>query len=144
MSSPTSLHEDIKRADTAKAGSDRSFGIVFAVFCTIVAVIHWWLGKSTFWGWLVAAAVFAGFSLLYSRALHPLNILWFKFGMLLHHVVSPVILGVLFFAVFTPIGWCMRLAGKRPLNLAYDAAAKSYWIPRTPPAPPPGSFDRQF
>lgn len=144
MSSQVSLHEDIRRADKVKVGSDRSFGMVFAAFCAIVAVVHWWLDKGTFWGWLAAAAIFAGFSLFYSRALHPLNMLWFRFGMLLHHVVSPVILGVMFFAVFTPIGWCMRLAGKRPLSLAYDATAKSYWISRTPPAPPAGSFDRQF
>jgi hypothetical protein len=140
----SSLHEDIKRADVVKVGSDRSFGIVFTVFCALVAAVHAWLGKDTFWGWLIAAAVFGAFSLFYSRALHPLNVLWFRFGLLLHHVVSPVVLGVMFFAVFTPIGWCMRLAGKRPLNLAYDPAAKSYWIHRAPPAPPPGSFDQQF
>ena len=144
MSSPTSLHEDLKREDGVKAGSDRSFGMVFTVFCALVAAVHWWLGKGTFWGWLGAAAVFGGFTLFYSRALHPLNVLWFRFGMLLDHVVSPVILGIMFFAVFTPIGWIMRLAGKRPLNLQYDPSAASYWIERKPPAPAPGSFDRQF
>jgi hypothetical protein len=144
MSSPASLHEDLKRADAVKVGSDRSFGLVFAVFCALVAAVHWWLGKGTFWGWGIAAAAFAAFSLFYSRALRPLNLLWFRFGMLLHHVMSPLILGVLFFGVFTPIAWYMRIAGKRPLSLSYDAAAKSYWIARTPPAPPPGSFDRQF
>jgi Saxitoxin biosynthesis operon protein SxtJ len=144
MASPASMHENLRREETVKLGSDRSFGIVFAVFCALVALLHGWLGKGTFWGWLGAAALFAGFSLFYSRALRPLNVLWFKFGLLLHQVVSPVILGVLFFAVFVPIGWCMRLAGKRPLSLEYDAAARSYWIARTPPAPPPGSFDRQF
>lgn len=144
MSSPGSLHEDIRRADRVKAGSDRNFGLVFAVFCALVAGVHWWLGKETFWGWATAAAVFAAFSLFFSRALHPLNVLWFRFGLLLHHVVSPLILGIMFFAVFTPIGWIMRLAGKRPLNLAYDRSARTYWIERQPPAPKPGSFERQF
>ena len=55
--------------------------------------------------------------------------------MLLHHVMSPLILGIMFFAVFTPIGLWMRLVGKRPLDLRFDAAADSYWVHRKPPAP---------
>ncbi len=137
-------HENLQRADTVSAGSDRSFGIVFTVFCAIVALVQFWLDSNAFWGWLVAAAVFAGFALFYSRALRPLNALWFRFGMLLHHVMSPLILGIMFFAVFTPIGLWMRLVGKRPLNLRFDAAADSYWVHRKPPAPERGSFDRQF
>lgn len=137
-------HENLQRVDTVSAGSERSFGIVFTVFCAIVALVQFWFGSQAFWGWLVAAAVFAGFALFYSRALRPLNILWFRFGMLLHHVMSPIILGVMFYAVFAPIGLWMRLIGKRPLNLQFDAAAESYWVHRKPPAPEPGSFDRQF
>lgn len=137
-------HEDVSRAHTVNVGSDRSFGIVFTVFCAIVAGVQLWYGSSAFRGWLLAALVFAAFSVVYSRALRPLNILWFKFGMLLHRVVSPLILGVMFFAVFTPIGLWMRLVGKRPLNLRYDPQAESYWIHRRPPGPPPGSFDQQF
>jgi hypothetical protein len=140
-----STHEDVSRDHAVVVGSDRNFGIVFTVFCALVAGLQFWWGSHTAaWGWLMAAVVFAGFALVYSKALHPLNILWFKFGMLLHKVMSPVILGIMFFAVFTPIGWIMRLSGKRPLNLAYDEAAESYWIERRPPGPPPGSFDRQF
>jgi hypothetical protein len=144
MATPSSTHEAVNRPETVSVGSDRSFGIVFTVFCAIVALVQFWLGSRAFWGWLIAAAVFAGFALVYSRALRPLNLLWFKFGMLLHQVLSPLILGILFYAVFTPIGLSMRLAGRRPLNLRYDPAAHSYWIQRRPPAPPPGSFDRQF
>ena len=140
----SSTHEDVSRQETVTAGSDRSFGWVFTGFCAIVAAVQFWLGHSHAWGWLLASLAFAGTTLVYSRALRPLNILWFRFGMLLHRVVSPVILGVMFFAVFTPIGLWMRLIGKRPLSLAYDEKADSYWIERRPPGPPPGSFDRQF
>jgi len=140
----SSTHEDVNRAETVTVGSDRSFGWVFTVFCAIVAAIQFWLGHGAAWGWLIASAAFAGTTLVYSRALRPLNILWFKFGMLLHLVVSPVVLGIMFFAVFTPIGWLMRLSGKRPLSLRFDAAAQSYWVQRRPPSPPPGSFDQQF
>ena len=142
--SHSSTHEDVSRGETVRVGSDRSFGLVFTGFCAIVAAAQFWLGHGHAWGWLAASLAFAGTTLVYSRALHPLNILWFKFGMLLHMIVSPVVLGIMFFAVFTPIGWYMRLAGKRPLNLRFDAAAQSYWIHRQPPAPTPGSFDRQF
>jgi hypothetical protein len=137
-------HEDLQRAEAVTVGSERSFGLVFTAFCALVALAHLWLGKGAFWGWLIAAALFACSALFYSRALRPLNLLWFKFGMLLHHIVSPVILGIMFYAVFTPVGWWMRLAGKRPLGLSFDAAAPSYWVHRQPPAPRPGSFDRQF
>jgi hypothetical protein len=138
-------HEDVSRAHTVTVGSDRSFGIVFTVFCGIVAGLQFWHGSSTAaWGWVIAATVFAATTLVYSRALRPLNILWFKFGMLLHKIVSPVILGVMFFAVITPIGLLMRLSGKRPLNLAYDESAESYWIERRPPGPKPGTFKNQF
>ena len=140
-----STHEDVSRAHTVAVGSDRSFGIVFTVFCALVAGVQFWGGSHTAaWGWLLAAAIFGAFALVYSRALRPLNILWFKFGMLLHKIVSPVILGIMFYAVFTPVGMWMRLTGKRPLSLAYDEKADSYWIERRPPGPPPGSFDRQF
>lgn len=136
--------ETYDREQTLGPGSDRSFGLVFTVFCALVALYQFWTGGRGFLGWLAAAALFAGFALAYSRALRPLNVLWFRFGMLLHRIVSPVVLGVMFYAVVTPVGWCMRLAGKRPLGLRYDLAADSYWIKRKPPAPPPGSFDRQF
>ena len=138
-------HEDVSRVQAVSVGSDRSFGIVFTVFCALVAALQAWHGSShAAWGWLLAAVLFASFALVYARALRPLNILWFKFGLLLHKVMSPLILGIMFFAVFTPIGWWMRMIGKRPLNLAYDEKAESYWIHRRPPGPPAGSFDKQF
>jgi hypothetical protein len=139
-----STHEDISRADAVTLGSDRSFGLVFTAFCGLVGGVQLWHGSHASWAWLVAATLFAAFALLYARALRPLNVLWFKFGLLLHKIMSPVILGIMFFVVFTPIGWWMRAIGKRPLNLAYDEKAESYWIHRRPPGPPPGSFDRQF
>ena len=137
-------HEDISRTDTVTVGSDRAFGVVFTVFCSLIASVQFWYGGGAAYGWLSAALAFAAFTAVYPRALRPLNILWFKFGMLLHKVMSPVMLGVMFFAVFTPIGLLMRICGKRPLNLAFDRSAKSYWIERTPPGPKPGSFNNQF
>jgi hypothetical protein len=76
--------------------------------------------------------------------LAPLNRLWTKLALLISKVMNPVIMGILFFLVVAPIGLVMRAFGKRPLALAFDPAAKSYWIERTPPAPLPGSMKNQF
>lgn len=144
MTTHSTRHEDVNGAETVTVGSDRNFGLVFTMVCAVVALAQLWFGNTAFWGWLIAAGVFAALTLVYSRALRPLNILWFKFGMLLHLILSPVVLGVMFYAVFTPIGWCMRLAGKRPLSLRFEPKAQSYWVHRRPPGPPPGSFNQQF
>ena len=76
--------------------------------------------------------------------LAPLNRLWMKFGGLLHRFVSPIVLGLLFFVVITPMGLAMRMLGKDPLKLRADTQSKSYWIDRTPPGPRPDSFIDQF
>jgi hypothetical protein len=130
--------------DETLIGSDRAFGFVFAGFCAIVTAYLLWHGRPAFWGWLGAAAIFAGCAVFLPRVLHPLNLAWFKLGMLLHHVISPIVLALMFFTVFTPIGLWMRLVRKRPLHLRFERAAKSYWISRVPPGPPPASFDNQF
>ena len=78
------------------------------------------------------------------RVLAPLNRLWFRLGLLLQGLASPVILGLLFFATVTPIGILMRLVGKTPLRLGFDREATSYWIERQPPGPAPDTMRRQF
>jgi len=88
--------------------------------------------------------VFALVALVKPALLSGLNRLWMKLGLLLGKVVSPIALGILFYAVITPIGLIIRLTGKDPLRLKFDPDAESYWIPREPPGPPPGSMNNQF
>ena len=135
---------DINRPDAPNMSSDRSFGFVFAGFAALVATFMLWRMQIAFWGWLAAAGFFALLSVFLPRALHPLNVLWFKFGLLLHHIVTPVMLALMYFLVFTPMGMLMRLLNRRPLNLRFERNTQSYWIARTPPGPPPASFDNQF
>lgn len=137
-------HEDLSRNEEIKVGADRTFGFVFAAFCAIVAGFMLWEGRPAFWGWIGTASVFAVLATFLSGALHPLNVLWFKFGMLLHHIINPVVLGLMYFLVFTPTGLWMRMVGKRPLNLRFEPGAKSYWVHRQPPGPPPDSYNNQF
>ena len=65
-----------------------------------------------------------------SKILTPLNKLWFKFGLFLGKIVSPIVMGVIFFFVVTPIGLFMRLLGKDLLNLKFNSSSKTYWMLR--------------
>lgn len=127
-----------------KMGSERSFGLVFAVVFLIVALLPLKSGGDVRMWALGAAAAFAVIALAMPRMLRPLNIVWFKFGMLLHHVVTPVVMGLLFFVTVTPVGLMMRATGKDPMRLKRDAAAQTYWISRTPPGPAPETMKNQF
>lgn len=141
---PQGTHDTGSHAVPVQMGSERSFGYVFAVLFLIVGL--WPLKDGGDWRlWALALAVaFAAAALLAPRLLRPLNIVWFKFGMVLHHIVTPVVMGLLFFATVTPVGLLMRSTGKDPMRLKRDPAARSYWIDRAPPGPAPDSMKNQF
>ena len=124
--------------------SDRAFGIVFAVVFAIVALLPLWRGGEVrIWALLAAAAMLA-IAFAAPRVLAPFNRLWTAFGSLLHRIVSPVALGIVYFGVVAPTGLLMRLFGKDPLRLRFDASAPSYWIERSPPGPSAESLKDQF
>lgn len=127
-----------------ESSSDRNFGLIFSAFFVIVALLPLLYGYSMrFWAAGVSLA-FGVIALAAPSTLAPLNRLWTKFGLLLHCIVSPIALGILFFGVVTPTGFLMRLFGKKPLQLQMDKAASSYWVIRTPPGPTAESFRNQF
>ena len=95
------------------------------------------------WSVLIALA-FGACALAAPDWLAPLNRVWTRFGFLLHKIVSPIVLGVMFFGVVAPTGLLMRLVGKDPLRLRLDEQARTYWIERRPPGPSPESFKDQF
>jgi hypothetical protein len=138
------FHENLGRAPAAKSSSNRAFGFVFTGAALVLALfplagggaVNWWLA------WVAAAFLLA--ALLFPRVLAPLNIAWQKFGQVLHRIVNPLIMGVLFFVTVTPTALIMRALGKVPLHLKFDARADSYWIERDPPGPDPKSMNRQF
>lgn len=145
MNKSNASHEDFTRATTVTGSSDRSFGLVFAGFLTLVGLspmLHHG-GRPRAYA-LVAAAVFLAAGLIAPRLLAPLNRLWFRFGLLLHKLVSPVMMAVIFYLVVTPMGLLMRWRGKDPLHRRFDRAATSYWIIRDPPGPPAGTMSNQF
>lgn len=110
-----------------KRSSNRSFGVVFSIVFLLIA--FWPLlneGQIRIWS-MVLSIIFIILGLINSRLLTPLNILWFKFGIFLGKIVSPLVMGIIFFFVVTPIAILMRLLQKDLLNLKYNDSS-SYWV----------------
>ncbi len=115
-----------------KIGSNKSFGIVFFIVFLLIAIYPLINnGDLRIWS-LIIAIIFLILGLINSKVLTPLNKLWFKFGLLLGKIVSPLIMGIIFFLVVTPTGLIMRIIGKDLLNLKFNKK-KSYWIEKSGP-----------
>ena len=118
--------------DDVKISSNRSFGIVFFVVFLIIALFPLINdGNIRLWSLIVSLA-FLGLGLLNSKILSPLNKIWFKFGLFLGKIISPMVMGLIFFFVVTPIGILMRILKKDLLNLKLNNN-KSYWIEKNEP-----------
>jgi len=116
--------------DDIKIGSNRSFGLVFSFIFLIISVYPI-LDDDPLRLWsLMIATVFLILGLLNSKLLSPLNKTWFKFGIFLGKIISPFVMGIIFFLVVTPIGFLMRMLGKDLLRLKLNTD-KSYWIEKT-------------
>ena len=114
-----------------KISSNRNFGLVF--FFVFLIVSLWPLlneNSPRIWS-IVIAVIFLILGLLNSKLLTPLNMLWFKFGLFLGSIISPIVMGIIFFLVIAPTGLVMKLMGKDLLDKKYDNKKKSYWINRT-------------
>ena len=118
--------------DEIKVGSNKSFGIVFFVVFLLISFYPLLNNESIRIWSLVFSFIFLVLGILNSNILTPLSKLWYKFGVLLGKIISPIIMGIIFFLVVTPIGLLMRLLGKDILNLKYSNN-KSYWIEKTGP-----------
>lgn len=125
--------------------SDRSFGLTFAA---VFALLAGWLAYKGSPHWMAslgASGAFAALAVVFAKVLHPLNVAWMWFGGLLNRIVSPIVLGIIFFVVFAPVGLFFRLRSRDLLNRKFDPTAPSYWLHRTPPGPDAErSFPRQF
>ncbi len=113
---------------------------MFAIF----AGISLWFGGNL-WPWLGGISLlFGALGLVLPSLLAPLNKLWFLFGLLLHKVMTPLIMGILFYGLITPVGLLMRLAGKDPMRLNSEAEATTYWIEREPAGAGSDQMKNQF
>jgi hypothetical protein len=140
-------HENYAGDQPTEAGSDRAFGCtVGAVLMVLGAAKAFMAGAVTFFSFLIFAggAVLLLFGIGAPSRLAALNRLWLQLGVVISKIVNPIVLALLFFLVISPMALVMRMAGRRPLRLAPDRAALSYWIAREPPEGEPSSMRRQF
>lgn len=137
------LEPQIERV-SKPAGSDRSFGLVFAAALTVLALSPLLHHGSPRWWAILAALAFAAAALARPQVLHPLNRAWLALGNLLHRIMSPVVMGVIFFACVTPIACIMRWRGGDLLSLKRRPDLKTYWIERPRMPFDPQSMRNQY
>lgn len=124
--------------------SNRSFGTLFVAVFALLGAFSWWRGGAL-WPWLAGLSVLTlTVTLTTPSVLAPLNRAWMRLAELLNRIVSPIVLGVIFFGIFAPVGFFMRLAGRDALKRRFEAQARSYWIDRQPPGPDPAGLPNQF
>ncbi|MEX0733337.1 MAG: SxtJ family membrane protein [Steroidobacteraceae bacterium] len=124
--------------------TDRSFGITFAVVFALVGAWLLWKESEYSTAALIVAAIFLLAAFAFPKVLRPLNVAWMHLGLLLNRVVSPIVMGVIFFGLLTPLAAILRLRGRDVLQRSFDPARESYWVKRNPPGPDGSSFPRQF
>jgi len=137
-------HEFQDREETIAISSDRTFGLVSGAIFALLGSISFYHGGTRWHYWFPVALVFVMLALAAPHALAPLNRLWSKLGLLLHGVMSPLVLALMFYGCLTPIGFLMRASGNDPLRRGFESSAKSYWIMREPPGPSAETFKNQF
>jgi len=124
--------------------SDRSFGLTFTAIFALGGAWMAWKRRAYFPVLLCASGFFLLVSVAFPRVLHRLNVAWMGLAAVLNRIVSPIVLGVIFFGLLTPIAAAMRLRGRDVLHRRFAYDRDSYWVTRDPPGPDGSSFPRQF
>ncbi len=127
-----------------KVSSARSFAVVFCVVFALIGLLPLVSGGGVRVWALAVSAVFLFFTFFFTSVLQPLNVLWFRFGMLLSRIVNPIVMFLIYAVAIVPFGVAARLFGKDLLRLKLEPNSKSYWIDRQPPGPAPDSIEQQF
>jgi hypothetical protein len=123
---------------------NRVFGLIFSgIFC-VIGLFPLLFGDELRQWALIVAAAWALPALVYPAILAPLNRLWAKFGQVMHSVINPILMGLIFFLTVLPTGLILRLLGKDPMRRKFDTQAASYWILREQKSVTKDSFDNQF
>ena len=115
-----------------KLSSNKDFGIVFFIIFLIIGFYPWVNNENLRIWSLILAIIFLSLGLINSKILTPFNIIWFKFGIILGRIVSPIVMGLIFFLVVTPTSILMKIFKKDLLNLKFNDN-KSYWIEKNEP-----------
>ena len=137
-------HEHTGSADAIVLSSDRAFGVVFGVFWALVGLLPLLSSRPVRWWALVISLICVVSALAIPRALHPLNLIWAKLAELLHRIVSPLAMALVYFLAFTTMGLLLKAMGKDLLRLRQRPDNDTYWIRREPPGPAPDTMSNQF
>jgi hypothetical protein len=138
------MHENLNRPHAVRAASPRAFGLMATAVLFLVALQPLLVHAAPRW-WVLALAAAALVLAVLAPAVYALpNRAWMRLGALLARVVSPVALVVLFYGVFTPMGWLMRIVHREPLRLTREGDARTYWIEREPAGPDGASLKYPF
>lgn len=128
----------------AAASSARAFGWLMAGVAALVGLWALWKGKAWMpWPFAIALA-FVLATVLRLRVLDGLNRGWMALAVLLGRIVTPLVMGLIYFGLVTPLGLLMRLTGKDPMQRRFDPSASTYWVEREPKGPDPATMERQF
>jgi hypothetical protein len=128
--------------EAAVGPSDRSFGLTFGAIFVVVGLLPLWRAAPPRWWALAVSAALWAIALVWPRALAPANRVWFRIGLLMHRVVNPMVMAVVFYVAVTPFGLLSRLFRAGPARrLRPDRGVSSYWIARSGP---PSRMDQQF
>jgi hypothetical protein len=139
-----SWHERLHRGDPPSGSSDRAFGLLFATICAAVAAFAGWEGRISALWWSIAAMLFLLLAVFAAPLLGPFNQAWRWVSLQLSRIITPFVMGILFFAVLTPVAILMRWAGKDALRLRLEPAQASYWLARPSGGQRPTSMTNQF
>ena len=131
------------RFSEVEHSSNRKFGFFFTLVF-IFAAAYFYVNGSLTWvySFFAAAVMFFVVTIIKAEILLPLNKLWMRLGLLLGMIVSPIVLGVMFFGLFMPLAFLLRLSGRDELRLKFKNRA-SHWISRSEPIHAK-SFKNQF
>jgi len=129
---------------TVEVGSNRSFGFVFTTVFTLIGLLPLFNDNPVHIWSLIIAGIFFALSIATPNTLKPLNILWFKFGLLIGRFINPIVMFVIYVVAILPMGLLLKLFRKDLLSLKFDKSASSYWVKRQPPGPAPDSLKDQF
>ena len=138
-------HEPVKSFRAVSASSERTFGLVVGGLFALIAI--WpaiWRGAPLRIWLLVPAVLIVVLAVVAPRILRPLNRGWFRLGLLLHRIVNPIVMGLLFFAAIVPMGFVLRKRGIDLLRLRLRPDVTSYWIERDPSSAASASLTKQF
>ncbi|MEE2745542.1 MAG: SxtJ family membrane protein [Pseudomonadota bacterium] len=124
--------------------SNKAFGLVFSIVFLLLSVWPTFSGSELRVWALLTAILLALISFIKPTVLKPFNNLWMQFGLLLHKIAGPIVMGLLFYLVLTPTALLMRIFKKRPIPLKFDRSLNSYWVRREPPGPDPDTMKNQF